>query len=702
MAELPIKLGPYTLIKKVGRGAFGVVWLAEKRTKIATTQFALKLAHNENLDLDAFKHEAAIWVKASGHPNVVSLIEADVYDDQVALVSEYIPDGSLARWLREHDGKAPSIESGCDIIDGVLGGLAHLHHQKIIHRDLKPDNILLRHEIPHLADFGIARFLQTDSYSANISGTLAYMAPEAFEGKRNERTDLWSVGVIFYQLLAGRLPYPQHDMVSLIGAITRYEPPPLPDSTPEALRKIVMKALQREPSQRYASAKEMRQELRTAKQRLWKNEPEANTSANHQDHGFIPPTVLSVEPPSPPHPIDTITAVYSPVHSGHEDSAKVETPEPKNLFRLTQQNVLVPVLVWGLAGSVSGLVSEVGFDLAKGDPIHMLFPGFVFGVVLFLFGEASSSPSLDRRNRALSFVILVAFSTLGWFLALRTVLVFQNLFSLKATRGVEVFSFVIAGALGGLIIVVGEMLCWRKTLGRWQLLFFIVSIAAISSVIVPTDSNANFYLFFAIWQGLVLAAHAVAHSRNKIWLLSSIAVLITLAGTLFIVNSLIRVSTSTTVQNINSISTPTPTPIPTPDKAQLQIAVDDYLARVAQKTSSDETDKTLRKTVYGDIDGDGDDDAVVQFVLDAKEGNSSAVLLAVFINTDGKFKGANAEYVGGNHLRDFELDSVKAGSIIGTTLECAGDYYPCENAMKRQATIVWKDSKMEVPSRWIQ
>ena len=99
--EEPIrKLGPYTLVRKIGLGGFGVVWLAEKRTAIATTQFALKLPRNEDVDIDAFKQEAAIWIQASGHPNVLPIIEADEYDGQVIIVSEYAPDGSLSDILQ--------------------------------------------------------------------------------------------------------------------------------------------------------------------------------------------------------------------------------------------------------------------------------------------------------------------------------------------------------------------------------------------------------------------------------------------------------------------------------------------------------------------------------------------------------------------------------------------------------------------------
>src|SRR6266700_7153685 len=98
MDEPVRKLVPYVLVSKIGRGAFGVVWLAEKRTAIATTKVALKLPQGEDIDLEAFRQEAAIWIQASGHPNVVPLIEADIYGDQIVIVSEYVCGGSWAGW----------------------------------------------------------------------------------------------------------------------------------------------------------------------------------------------------------------------------------------------------------------------------------------------------------------------------------------------------------------------------------------------------------------------------------------------------------------------------------------------------------------------------------------------------------------------------------------------------------------------------
>lgn len=259
------QIGPYTLISKLGRGAFGTVWLSERRTTIATTTAALKIPLDDDVDLETIKHEANLWVRASGHPNVLPIIEANIYDEQVIIASEYAPDGSLEAWLKQNGGKSPSVEVAIEIVSGILSGLEHLHARNIIHRDIKPANILFQGNTPRLADFGISRVLKSTSQSSIVAGTPAYMAPEAFDGKRNEQTDIWSVGVIFYHLLAGRLPFAQADITSLVGAILSRNPDPLPISVPSPLQEIIACALTKDPSQRYKSAAEMRADLRNPK-----------------------------------------------------------------------------------------------------------------------------------------------------------------------------------------------------------------------------------------------------------------------------------------------------------------------------------------------------------------------------------------------------------------------------------------------------
>jgi serine/threonine protein kinase len=256
------QIGIYTLVNRLGRGGFGEVWLAERRSKFVTTKVAVKLPLDEQVDHEAIKQEATLWEQASGHPNILPLIDAEEYDGQVVIVSEYAPGGSLEQWLKQN-GKM-SVEKAVETTIQILDGLEFLHSRNIIHRDLKPANILLQGKTPRLADFGISRALRTTmtSQSQHISGTFAYMSPEALDGRRSVQTDIWSAGVNLYQFLTGTLPFPQKEPSVLFPAIIMREPEPLPDFVPPQIQRILARALAKLPENRYRTAGEMRGDLR--------------------------------------------------------------------------------------------------------------------------------------------------------------------------------------------------------------------------------------------------------------------------------------------------------------------------------------------------------------------------------------------------------------------------------------------------------
>jgi serine/threonine protein kinase len=262
MAAENQQIGPYRLVKRLGLGGFGEVWLAEKQTKFVTKKLAVKLPVQEQVDTEAVRQEATLWEQASGHPNVLPIIDADEYDGQIVIVSEYAPDGSLADLLKLQ-GRL-SVEKAVEMIDGILAGLEYLHSRNIVHRDLKPDNVLLQGETPRLADFGISRVLRTTatSLSVNLAGTPFYMAPEAFDKKRNEQTDIWAIGVIFYEILAGKRPFDEDNLINLVSAIATKEPEPLPDYVPRWIIDVIRKALSKDSENRYKTAGEMRSHLR--------------------------------------------------------------------------------------------------------------------------------------------------------------------------------------------------------------------------------------------------------------------------------------------------------------------------------------------------------------------------------------------------------------------------------------------------------
>ena len=253
------QIGSYTLLRKLGRGGFGEVWLAEKRSQFVTKKVAVKLPLDDQINFDAIRQEATLWEQASGHANVLPIIDADVIDGQVVIVSEYASGGSLADRLKR-EGKL-SLQKTVEMTIGILSGLEFLHSRHIIHRDIKPQNILLQGDTPRLADFGISRAMNTTVISSAIIGTDAYMSPESFDGKRNVQTDIWSVGVVLYALLADRLPFPQEHPSERMFAILTKEFETLPTEVPQNLQRIVAKALAKQPENRYQTTAEMREEL---------------------------------------------------------------------------------------------------------------------------------------------------------------------------------------------------------------------------------------------------------------------------------------------------------------------------------------------------------------------------------------------------------------------------------------------------------
>ena len=127
------KIGDYTLKSKIGRGAFGVVWLAEKEGLIKT-DFALKIPNEFDVDLALVEREAVLWKKASGHQNVLPIIEAKLYDEQVVIVSEYVSGGTLQDLIDKlkADNQLLDTEKSVELISGILSGLQHLHSKNLV------------------------------------------------------------------------------------------------------------------------------------------------------------------------------------------------------------------------------------------------------------------------------------------------------------------------------------------------------------------------------------------------------------------------------------------------------------------------------------------------------------------------------------------------------------------------------------------
>jgi serine/threonine protein kinase len=475
------KIGGYALIKRLGRGGFGEVWLAERHGKFATTQVAVKLPLDEQVDHAAIEQEAQLWAKASGHPNVLPIIEADEYDGQIVIVSEYAPDGSLEQWLKQN-GKMP-VEKAVQTTIQILDGLEFLHSRNIIHRDLKPANILLQGSTPRLADFGISRAMRTTvaSRSQHISGTFAYMSPEALDGKRSTQTDIWSVGVNLYQFLTGELPFPNKEPSVLLASIMLREFAPLPDSVPRGLKRIISKALEKSPENRYKTSQEMREDLRQFLRE------------------YVPQPTVEI-------PVDNPSVVTTVIT---KDSLA------ESLFRLNngKTSVWIPILFWGLVGMFAGLIP--GYILINEiSPYYFLLN--IFGAVIYLFGEYSISPPIGKKNRIYRFIILFLMVSIGWLINAA----FIHDAVLLRWKSVNLLCFFL-GIIWGLFIALGEIFSWNFKFSKWIYAAYIMIVAGLASCLASyisglgelfytVDLGLGFFKYYVIVHALLLLAHAIA------------------------------------------------------------------------------------------------------------------------------------------------------------------------------------------------
>jgi formylglycine-generating enzyme required for sulfatase activity/tRNA A-37 threonylcarbamoyl transferase component Bud32 len=262
MLEPGDKIGDYTLVRFLGKGQFGEVWLAEKELQLSKKKFqhALKFLFNpgDEINLKSAQAEIDTWIESSGHPNVMSVLDMLVYNDHIVIASEYAEGGSLKSWLSQSNGRAPSHEKALEMMTGILSGIEHLHSRNVVHRDLKPDNILLQNNFPRITDFGISRIISAGSMSTVAMGSPFYMSPESFDGSKSTQTDIWSAGVVLYEMLSGEHPYRSETIYGLVTAIRQAEPKPLPEYIPPELRQIVDRALQKDLTRRYQTAQDMR------------------------------------------------------------------------------------------------------------------------------------------------------------------------------------------------------------------------------------------------------------------------------------------------------------------------------------------------------------------------------------------------------------------------------------------------------------
>jgi len=263
--EQPSRIGKYDVDAIVGRGGMGVVYRGHDTLgrQVAIKMVLASIAGESEL-IQRFHREAQFTANLH-HPNIVTVYDWGQEGNSPFIVMEYLDGRSLDRW--RIDGPPPLVLlKKLNIIEQVCAGLNYAHERKIVHRDIKPANIfVLDDDSVKLVDFGVARLAEGEDHAmtrtGQVLGSLYYMSPEQANGiKLDHRTDIFSTGVVLYQLLAGVLPFVGRDAASTMIRILTAAPQPLSEhlaDCPQELEDVVRRALEKAPRDRYQTAEEL-------------------------------------------------------------------------------------------------------------------------------------------------------------------------------------------------------------------------------------------------------------------------------------------------------------------------------------------------------------------------------------------------------------------------------------------------------------
>lgn len=287
-----ISIPGYEVLQELGRGGMGVIYKARQLSprRIVALKMILAGEHAGAEQLARFHAEASAVARLQ-HPNIVQIHEVKEHNGRPFLTLEYVEGGSLAQYLKTRSLRPHQAARFTEL----LARAAHYAHKRgIVHRDLKPANILLAGDgepkttidgattqsadlVPKIADFGLAKQIEgvtsmaaggPMTQSGAILGTPQYMAPEQVKGKSKAigpHTDVYALGAILYELLAGRPPFQGQETIDLLMKVATEEPPPprqFKGGTPRDLETICLKCLRKEPEKRYASAEDLADDLR--------------------------------------------------------------------------------------------------------------------------------------------------------------------------------------------------------------------------------------------------------------------------------------------------------------------------------------------------------------------------------------------------------------------------------------------------------
>jgi serine/threonine-protein kinase len=272
----------YKILSEIGKGGMGEVYLAQD-TKL-NRKVAIKFLSDEfSKDADKLNRfiQEAQTASALNHPNIITIHEIGEADGAKYIALEYIKGETLTDRLK----KKLKFNSALDIATQVASALDAAHFAGIVHRDIKPDNVMIREDgLVKILDFGIAKLteqkkpeiesedktaVQVNTTPGMIIGTANYMSPEQAKGEEvDKRTDIFSFGVVLYEMLTGHLPFEGKTPMEIIGAVIHKEPILIDEEVPSELKRIITKTLRKDRDERYQTIKDLLIDLKDVKQEL--------------------------------------------------------------------------------------------------------------------------------------------------------------------------------------------------------------------------------------------------------------------------------------------------------------------------------------------------------------------------------------------------------------------------------------------------
>ncbi|HEY6347298.1 MAG TPA: protein kinase [Bryobacteraceae bacterium] len=272
------RISHYDIAEKLGQGGMGVVYKAwdHKLRRMVALKFLPASAAGNGAQAARF-HQEALAVSALNHPNIATIYDIEEADGQPFLALEYLPGGTLQSALEQlrSAGQQISLQQGLDYAIQITEALAHAHRNGVIHRDVKAGNVMFAQSgAVKLTDFGLAKTAESSGVTrtGTVMGTPATMSPEQARGqKTDERSDIFSAGVVLFELFTGQLPFQGDNPAAVLYQVVHEEAPALSrfrPGIPPALEQIVSKALKKDPGERYQTAAGLASDLRALEREL--------------------------------------------------------------------------------------------------------------------------------------------------------------------------------------------------------------------------------------------------------------------------------------------------------------------------------------------------------------------------------------------------------------------------------------------------